>query len=733
MSPDSSRTLLLVDGNALLYRAYFAFPQNLTSPAGELVGAAYGFTRILLTTIKTLQPACVAVCFDLRGPTFRHLQYEAYKATRQKMPEDLAGQIKRVAQIVEHLEVPIYTQEGYEADDVIGTLARQAVETTSNTRVVILTGDQDIIQLVNDRVSVYTPGVSQKSGPTLFTPAAVEEKYGFAPAQMIEYKALRGDPSDNIPGVPGVGEVTATKLIKEYGTIETLYAAIKSGKTDLKPALLQKLTENKELAYLSQDLATIRTDAPVTLDLDHCQLSLQHPEKLIELFKELNFKSLLHDLPTSQKLIAQVADVFGSSADTSPNTPTESTPSTPNEPPSKSEEIEETLAPTLREMEVRGVKIDRPYLQNLEKEFDTELQSLRIRLNEEAGEEFNPDSPSQVGHILYEVLHIPTDNVRKGKTGYTTDAATLQELSADYPITQLLLQYREIGKLQNTYVKPLQILADDNDRVHTSYAPDTATGRISSKNPNLQNIPIRSEQGRRLRRAFIAKPDHLLIGADYSQMELRVAAHLSGDPAMQEAFRQGNDFHTETAARMGIDRHTAKIINFSILYGKGPFGFAKDLNTTVAKAKQYIEEYFRTYSVLRTYLDSILETGRRQGYLETIFGRKRYFPDLTSNNFRLRSAAEREALNMPIQGSQADILKQAMCDLAAALKEQNLQSHLILTVHDELVLEVPVAEATQAAALLKEKMIHAVTLTVPVEVSVKQGTNWEEMTPFTFK
>jgi len=709
-------TLLLVDGNALLYRSYFAFPKELTTPTGELIGAVYGFARVLMAAIKTLKPECVAVAFDLSGPTFRHKQYEAYKATRQKMPEELSGQIDRVHQMVEAMEVPIYTAEDFEADDVIGTLARQADGTA---KVVILTGDQDIIQLVNDYVTVYAP---QAKGPALaYSPKSVEAKYGFAPGQMVEYKALRGDPSDNIPGVPGVGEVTAKKLIQQFGGIEKMYEELKKGEVEgVSAKMREKLLDGEKSARLSRELATIRTDAPVELDIKHCGLSLEHPEKLLALFQELGFKSLIHELPQTQRLSAHAADIF-EKADGEP------IPASTKEPENESEEFDAALAPVLRAMEARGVKVDLPYLKKLEHEFTEEIAKLKDKLVDVAGQPFNPDSPAQVGHILYEVMHLPTDMIRKGKTGYTTDAATLQGFAKDHKIAQLLLDYRAITKLQSTYVLPLQGQADDEARIHTSYAPDTATGRISSRNPNLQNIPGRTEQGQRIRRAFVAEKGCQLLSADYSQMELRIAAHLSQDPAMIEAFKEGRDFHAETAQRMGVDRHVAKALNFSILYGKGAFGFAQDFGVTVPEAQQYIEQYFKTYSKLREYLDDTLKKGREQGYLESMFGRRRLFPDLASSIYRLRAAAEREALNMPIQSSQADILKKAMIELDERLQKEKLESRMILTVHDELVLECPHKELKAVEPLVQEVMKGAVTLSVPVEVNVKTGSNWSEM------
>jgi len=458
---------------------------------------------------------------------------------------------------------------------------------------------------------------------------------------------------------------------------------------------------------MSHDLATIRHDAPVKLDIDACRHDLKNPERLVALFQELGFKSLMKDLPLGHQRLSAVADVFGEG----------SFEPEPEANQSESNLIDLKLAPVLRAMEATGVKVDLPYLKDLEAEYVLGLDGLKGQLIDLAGEEFNPDSPSQVGHILYEVLGISTERVRKGKSGFTTDAATLAEL--EHPIALLLLSYREQMKLLTTYARPLQALADENARVHTSYAPDTATGRISSKNPNLQNIPARSDAGRRIRQAFLAETGKVLVAADYSQMELRVAAHLSGDPAMIEAFQAGHDFHAQTAERMHVDRHVAKIINFSILYGKGAFGFARDLGTTVAEAKTYIEQYFQTYSTLKSYLDENLVLARKQGYLETMFGRRRYFPDLKTGNHNAQAAAEREALNLPIQGTQADILKMAMCELK--LPEG---AKLILTVHDELVAETPLGLAAETAEALKKAMTGVVTLKVPVEVSLKQGSNW---------
>lgn len=713
--------LLLVDGNALFYRAYHAFPKEFTTPDGRPSGAAFGFTRILLAAIRTHKPSHVAVCFDVEGPTFRDDLYESYKATRSAMPDDLKAQVPMIWELVKRLEVPLFSAPRYEADDLIGTLAQQAVKQYDDLDVLVLSGDQDLLQLVTDRVHVYAPHIGFAKA-ALYDPKAVQDKYGFSPIQMIEYKSLRGDASDNIPGVPGIGEVTAKQLLAEFHSLEGIYTAIQAGKaTSVKAGVLAKLQAGEASGRLSHTLATIKTDAPVNLELDGCKLEIAHPENLIALFQEYGFKSLIQELPKSHKLVSEAADVFAGAA-------TASYEAAPVEPQNESEELDVKLAPILRSMEERGAMIDKPYLADLQVEYTEEIEKLKDRLNSLAGQPFNPDSPQQVSYILYDVMHAPTQFVRKGKTGYTTDAATLSALAPTLPIAEVLLNYREITKLQSTYIKPLQEIADEHDRLHTSYAPDTATGRISSRNPNLQNIPIRKEQGKRIRRAFIAPKGKKLIVADYSQMELRIAAHLSQDPVMIEAFKTGQDFHEQTATRMGVDRRTAKIINFSILYGKTAFTFAGDLGITVEEAKKYIEQYFTTFAKLKQYVDKVLEEARTNGYVTTMLNRRRYLPDITSSNFQRRSAAEREAVNLPIQGSQAEFLKQAMVNLEPLL-EKIPGAQMILTVHDELVVEANEADEEKVAKVLKKTMVEAMELSVPVEVQVKSGSNWAELTP----
>lgn len=720
------KKLLLVDGNALFHRAFHAFPMELTAPDGRPTNAAFGFTRILMAALRNLNPTHVAVCFDVAGGTFRHEQYQDYKAQRQEMPPELLAQVPMIWELTEKLEVPRFTMEGFEADDLIGTLALQAVSRYPSAEVVILSGDQDLLQLVSERVTVYAPGIGFQKA-MYYTPEKVLEKYGFNPPTMVDYKALRGDPSDNIPGVPGIGEVTAKQILNLFGSLDGLYQAI--AKSDpilqkLKPAMLQKLQAHEAEARLSYSLATIHTSAPVSFELESCELKLDHPDELVKLFNTLGFKSLVSELPQSHRLISDAASIFGVGEVEPQTTAQEDYLS------AKSYQTDLALSPILRQMEQQGILLDQPYLAGLEQKFVQATGDLTEKVFSLSGQSINLDSPAQVAELLYNQLQIPTTFIKKGKTGYSTDSDSLNQLKEKYPIAGLILQYREYQKLLTTYIRPLPALADQNSRVHTNYAPDTATGRISSKNPNLQNIPSRTELGREIRQAFIAPKGRVLLAADYSQIELRLAAHFSHDPVMLEAFQSGRDFHAETAAKIGVDRRTAKVINFSILYGKGAFGFAQDMGISVAEAKAYIDQYFKTFKGLRQYLDELIEQARTVGYLETMDGRRRYFPALQTGNHNQRAAAEREAVNFPIQGSAADLLKAAMIKLAPLLPPESL---LILTVHDELVLEVPESEVEATAKLVQTVMTEVIELLVPLEVEIKSGPNWNQLEPIKLK
>lgn len=689
-------TLLLVDGNALLHRGYHALP-NLTNHEGVPTGGVFGFTRLLLTALRILQPEYVAVTFDSRGPTFRHKAFAAYKANRVKGPDDLYAQLPLAKEVVKGLNIPMYALPGFEADDLIGTLAKAATKKHVETRIV--TGDMDLVQLVNEHVFLFTPtkGVSET---TIYTPKSVKDKYTFEPAKMVFFKALAGDSSDNIPGIPGIGKVTATKVVTQFDSLDDLYAHLQKGGgiKGLTPRMVDTIRGGKDDAYTSYSLATIDCDAPITLKLPECKTHDFDREKIIDILVRLGFRSLIKELPGVDP--ATVPDESPKRSDT---------------------DLDAQLVPALRAMEKTGVKIDVDYVAALEKSWKKELATVHTSIVRQAGVDFNIASPKQLGDILFDRLKLPTAGIKKNTSGYSTDAAQLELLSSHHPIIADILTYRELAKLINTYTTPLQQLVDAHGRLHTTYEANTATGRLSSKNPNLQNIPIRTTRGAKLRHAFIADAGHTLIGADYSQIELRVVAHLSKDPVMLAAFRRGDDIHDATSKEMGVDRRVAKIINFSILYGKGPHGFARDLGIDIAEAAEYINRYFETYRGINSWINETLSFVSAHGYVETLFGHRRYFPDLKGKKAHRFSRLGREAINMPVQGTAAEILKRAMI---ALWKDTTLGPSMRMTVHDELVFELPDAQIKKALPTIKKIMETTTPLDAPVRVEIGSGATW---------
>lgn len=693
------KTILLVDGNALLHRGYHALP-NLTNRDGVPTGGAFGFTRLLLAALKIIKPEYVAVAFDSRGPTFRHNEYEHYKANRVKGPDDLYAQLPLAQEIVRGLNIPVYAVPGFEADDIIGTLAVAATDQKVSTR--ILTGDMDLIQLVNDQVFLFAPtkGISE---PTVYTPETAEAKYQFPPSKMVFYKALAGDSSDNIPGVPGVGAVTATKIVQQFDSVDDLYNHLAKGGgiNGLTPRLVDKVRAGKELAQKSEHLATIQLDVPITLKLDECKTHDFDRNKVVDILVKLDFRSLLKDLP----------------GDGGPLVETPATP-IPKEDASK---LDRELEPILRKMEKTGIMVDVPYVKQLEQEWQGELDKTAAKIKQLVGVDFNIASPKQLGEILFDHLKLPTAGIKRNASGFSTDANQLELLADKHPVVPLILTYRELAKLINTYTTPLQQLVDSDSRLHTTYGADTSTGRLSSKNPNLQNIPIRTEQGRKLRAAFVAAPGYALIGADYSQIELRVVAHLSKDPVMLEAFRNNEDIHAATSKKMGVDRRVAKVINFSILYGKGPHGFARDLKIDLDSARHYIDSYFATHKGVNDWIEETLRFVGTNGYVETLFHHRRYFPTLKGTNPHRYSRLAREAINLPVQGTAAEILKKAMIALD---KIPELKNSMRLTVHDELIFEVKQDEVARLTPKIAECMESTTLLDVPIKVEIGTGPNW---------
>jgi len=907
------KKLVLVDGHALAYRAFFALPIDVFSTSrGELTNAVYGFTMMLLRALEQEKPDYIAVTFDAGKETFRHREFKEYKAQRARMPEEMRDQMARLVEVIEALGIPIFEVEGYEADDLIGTLSKQAQELGVET--LILTGDYDAFQLVSPKVKVLTTGGHRQpfSEARLFDEKALEEKYDLRPSLLLDYKALVGDASDNIPGVPGIGPKYATDLVKRYGTIEEIYEHLE----EIEPARVRKaLVEGKEQAFLSKRLATIVTDVPITLDLERCRTSDYDRERVMEVFRELEFRSLVDRLPKPEqkaeqlmlltpqgkatldcqvvattKALERVATELSHSSHLTLDVETTGTDAMSVDLVGLAlttkpgggyyiplghlgpvgqlpwEEVRAALAPILKDdgvakwahnaiydltvlrchglevrglafdtmiarylldpggrglglknlawrklgvemtsiseligkgrdqktmaqvpiaaaapyavadveaterlarlleaelkehqlwdlfvqveiplvevlvaMEMAGVALDIEHLKQMSRELYLRITTLEKEIYEMAGHPFNVSSTQQLGTVLFEELGLPVK--ARTKTGYSTAAGVLEELRGMHPIIELVLEHRQLSKLKSTYVDALPLLVNPRTgRVHTSYhQTGTVTGRISSSDPNLQNIPVRTEIGRQVRRAFIAEEGCLLLSADYSQVELRIMAHISQDLGLLSAFEREEDIHASTAATvMDVPlsqvtpemRRIAKSINFGLSYGMGAYGLAQRTGLSREEAAEFIANYFARYPKVGEYIEETKRMAREKGYVSTLLGRRRYFPQLQSTSRahgRVKRAAERMAINMPIQGSAADILKIAMIRLHGSLQERGLASRLTLQVHDELVLEVPERELKTVAPLVRSLMEGAYELRAPLKVEIKVGKNWEEM------
>lgn len=866
--------VLLLDGNSLAYRAFFALPP-LTNDMGVHTNATYGFTMMLNKIIEEEQPTKVMVAFDAGKTTFRHESYSEYKGGRAKTPQELSEQFPYIRKLIDAYNIKRYELPNYEADDIIGTLAKEAEG--RDIDVIIVSGDKDLTQLATDRVTVY---VTRKGITDIekYTPAHIEEKYGLTPDQIIDMKGLMGDQSDNIPGVPGVGEKTAIKLLKEHGTIEKLYEVIDSLKTS---KMKEKLVENEELAHLSKKLATIHTEVPITITLDELAYDGPNEEGLLEVWKELGFKSLIEksDFEAEQTEQAELnytivesitADMLKdtmavhlelenehyhscnaigfalSDGETTIYSPIEAVfenaplkawledeskkkyiadskatqamlhrhgitlkgvefdlllasyilkpsisgddvatlakefgyqdvqsnesvygkgakwtvPSAEvlaehvsrkavavwqlqsvlegklkeNEQFELYKELELPLAHILGKMESEGITVNVDTLNQMGEELKAKLAIMEATIYDLAGEKFNINSPKQLGVILFDKLGLPV--IKKTKTGYSTAADVLEKLKSEHDIVKHILSYRTLAKLQSTYIEGLtKEVHTEDSKVHTRFQQAlTATGRLSSTDPNLQNIPIRLEEGRKIRQAFVsAHEDWVLFAADYSQIELRVLAHMCEDPALVDAFKQGMDIHTRTAMdvfKVPADevtsnmRRTAKAVNFGIVYGISDYGLSQNLDITRKEAAMFIDNYLQSFPGVKNYMESIVEEAKKTGYVTTILNRRRYLPDITSSNFNLRSFAERTAMNTPIQGSAADIIKKAMIDMNARLEQEGLQAKLLLQVHDELIFEAPKEEIEILERIVPEVMENAIQLSVPLKVDYSHGVSW---------
>ena len=627
--PIARKKLVLIDSYALIHRAFHAFSRaNLTTPEGEPTGAVYGFAVMLLNILTKLKPDYIVATFDTAKPTFRHEEYVEYKATRVKAPDELYAQIPKVFELAEAFNIPVFAKDGFEADDVIGTLAKQA---PTEIDTYIATGDMDALQLVNDHTFVYAPGKSF-ADVVIYNPKVVLEKKGLTPSQIIDFKGLRGDASDNIPGVPGIGEVTAKKLLDKYGDIENIYKNI----ADITGRTGEFLTTHKASALQSKKLATIHTTVPIELDLVKAEAHTFDSNKVRKLFSDLGFRSLVNKIPN------------GTLTETSQTSFFESPPTEKKGGKTLTDKLDKSLEPVLRKMEHAGILVDIPLLEKLNSQVLDRSAELRKKVFKKAGMEFNLNSPSQLADVLFNVLKLPTLGIGKTKSGYSTAVAELEKLVDKSPIIKEILEYRQIEKLRGTYLEPLPKMVDKEGRIHTTYAQDTATGRLSSRDPNLQNIPIRSDIGAEIRKAFIAPKGFQIVSADYSQIELRIVASLADDQNMIEVFKHGEDIHTAVAA--GVNhvspdkvtkemRRNAKTINFGIIYGVSPWGLAARTDMSIPEAGNYIDSYFALYPKVKIYMDEIVKFAKENGYVQTLWGRKRFVPDINSRIPGVRNGA----------------------------------------------------------------------------------------------
>ncbi|WP_410769748.1 DNA polymerase I [Fontibacillus sp. BL9] len=880
--------LILIDGNSIIYRAFFAMPP-LTNSSGLHTNAVYGFTNMLLRLIQEQQPTHILVAFDAGKETFRHEGYQEYKGGREKTPSELSEQFPLMRELLESFGIAWFELPGYEADDIIGTISKQGEE--SGREVLVVTGDKDMLQVVTDKVTVALTrkGISEVEP---YGPKEIEDKYGLRPLQIIDLKGLMGDASDNIPGVPGIGEKTALKLLHQFGSVEDVL----SHTDELKGKMKENLVNHAEDARMSKRLATIFREVPVERSWDDMTFNGLQEDTAVPMLRKLEFKSLLERLaftgeadgsaapaepapeldvtivdsavlPELTELLPEIGSVYVESAGENPHhadlmgmvlstpdrhfyispqflksgeaesvvawlgnekipkqgydlhrmdlalhwegiafagayfdiqlaaylldptendqtlsaltakyglfrlasddevygkgakfkVPDEATLSShlarksdaimkivplqqaeleKNEMKSLFYELEMPLSRILADMEKQGVAVNRDDLVELGKEFESQISKLVSQIYEIAGVEFNLNSPKQLGEILFDKLGLPV--IKKTKTGYSTDAEVLEKLAPYNEIVQYILEYRQLAKLQSTYVEGLlKEIRSETGKVHTYFRQTVAaTGRLSSQFPNLQNIPIRMEEGRKIRKVFVPSEEGwLILGADYSQIELRVLAHISGDKGLMEAFQHDMDIHTKTAMDVfGVSadqvdanmRRSAKAVNFGIVYGISDYGLSQNLNITRKEAARFIDQYFDAFQGVRKYMDDIVRDAKRDGYVKTLLERRRYLPEINASNFNLRSFAERTAMNTPIQGTAADIIKLAMVLMDEALHSHGLKSRMLLQVHDELVFEVPPEEVEVMTKLVPETMEKALKLSVPLKAEVSSGVNWYE-------
>ncbi|HEY4510393.1 MAG TPA: DNA polymerase [Candidatus Paceibacterota bacterium] len=744
MALSNKESLVLLDAHAILHRAFHALP-GFTSPKGEGTGALYGFASFILKVIRELKPNYIAACYDLPGPTFRHDAYEGYKAKRPKIDESLISQINKSREILKAFNIPVYDSPGFEADDILGTIVEQLKKTKVKT--LIASGDMDTLQLVRgDEVVVYTlkKGIQDT---IIYNEEGVIARYGFKPEYIPDFKGLKGDPSDNIIGVPGIGEKTAKEIIQKFGPIESLYKSLKGkdDKSPLKPRVAELLINHEEEALFSKSLATIRTDAPIEFSLSGARwrdgIDKAEAEKI---FGELGFKSLISRLKNG---------LVGNEAEAPAQREVEVL--TPNEveaenkirekfansvPDKLLKEVEIPLIKILGEMKERGVLIDTPYLKELSVDYHKRIKKLERKIWDLAGEEFNINSPKQLGVVLFETLALEARGLRMTATGnYGTNISQLEKLKGTHPIIGEIISHRELAKLLSTYIDAFPKMVDGEGRLHTTFdSAGASTGRISSSDPNLQNIPARTELGMNIRRAFISPRGAKLLALDYSQIELRILAILSRDEKLSAIFKRGEDVHTAVASEVfnvsSRDvtpemRRRAKVINFGIIYGMGVNALKNSIGSSQKEAREFYDNYFIRFPKISGYLEGLKKEAYEKGYTETFFGRKRYFPDIRSRVEYVRKSAERMAMNAPIQGSAADFIKLAMVNAEEALRKKGLKekASLLLQIHDELVYEVKNEALEDVARVVSHEMEHVWDGGVPIVVHVSAGNNLADL------
>ncbi len=782
------KTIVLLDAHAILHRAYHALP-DFSSPTGEPTGALYGVVTMLLKTAEELQPDYIVACYDLPKPTYRHDAYKDYKSGRAKTDDGLKEQIVRSRDIFKAFNIPIYEQAGFEADDVLGTIAHE-LKDRKDVRVIIASGDMDTLQCVDKkRVQVYTLKKGIKD-TVLYDEAAVKERFGFPPKLVPDYKGLRGDPSDNIPGIAGVGEKTATTLITHFGSVDSLYKKLKQDEQQfldagLTPRIVNLLKEGEEEAQFSKMLATIRTDAPITFTLpeQHWKQAVD-PEAVLTLFNELGFRTLaarirhvfeLAEDVTPDQAASGVSDrdvqeasvmlwllesdrtnasyddiidygrnYFDSNSFATIKTKLEAQ-LRDQSLLSVYQDIELPLIDTVTYLNSVGVELDVAYLQRLSKTMHKELDALQATIHEQAGTEFNINSPKQMADVLYDTLELKPKNQKKTASGQrSTRESELEKMRDDHPIIGKILRYRELQKLVSTYIDNLPGLVSDDGRLRTTFLQTgTTTGRLASRDPNLQNIPVRTEESKAIRKGFVAATGKSIVSIDYSQIELRIAAILSEDPQLIEIFQNGEDVHAGVASRVfGVAeaevtsemRRKAKVINFGILYGMGVNALRQNLgdDTTREEAQEFLNAYFNTFTRLAEYLEETKDYARLHGYTVTMFGRRRHFPGISSGAPFVRAQAERMAINAPVQGTAADIMRVAMNQVYAYIERRgDDRVRMLLQVHDELLFEIDSEqverEVRQLTTLMTDVFGEHDMHGVPIEVDVEVGDNWAEL------